>query len=252
MEIESSQSSSQTSEVSNFQDNGDFYLVYDNVGSEWQDYEEFIMSENYFEDQVFFLNGLLKLPYDVEILITTCGQANAFYSPSEKKIEICYEYVEDQDYRFSQIYEMGTIELDTAVIDVVDSTFYHELGHAIIDIYQLPYTGLNEDAADQFSNYIMTEHTDAGIGQRVLEHTALDYYLLHEEHGMESALYADTHSLDIQRFQNTACFAYGSNPTANQALVSEGFLPQNRIQWCVEEYEHGVRAWNFLLEPFFK
>ena len=40
MEIESSQSSSQTSEVSNFQDNGDFYLVYDNVGSEWQSYEE--------------------------------------------------------------------------------------------------------------------------------------------------------------------------------------------------------------------
>ena len=28
MEIESSQSSSQTSEVSNFQDNGDFYLIY--------------------------------------------------------------------------------------------------------------------------------------------------------------------------------------------------------------------------------
>ena len=69
---------------------------------------------------------------------------------------------------------------------------------------------------------------------------------------MERALYADTHSLNIQRFHNTACFAYGSNPTANQALVSEGLLPQDRIQWCVEEYEHGVRAWNFLLEPFFK
>ena len=38
--LNESQSSTSTSDVSDFQDNGDFYLVYDNVGSDWQSYEE--------------------------------------------------------------------------------------------------------------------------------------------------------------------------------------------------------------------
>ena len=44
-----------------------------------------------------------------------------------------------------------------ATIDVVDYVFYHEMGHALIDIHNIAIPGGEEDAADTLSAYILAE-----------------------------------------------------------------------------------------------
>ena len=67
-----------------------------------------------------------------------------------------------------------------------------------------------------------------------------------------SSDYAGVHSLNEQRYFNLLCWTYGSNPSENQYLVDEGFLPQNRAVWCADEYQKLSNSWDRLLEPNLK
>jgi len=64
--------------------------------------------------------------------------------------------------------------------------------------------------------------------------------------------YWDAHNLDIQRFYNISCYAYGQHPEYNQDLITDGYLPEERAQNC--EYEYGLMAnsWNTLLSKYYK
>ena len=53
-------------------------------------------------------------------------------------------------------------ERDEAVAGAFIFVFFHELGHALIDVYELPITGREEDAVDQLSTWILTDGTDDG------------------------------------------------------------------------------------------
>ena len=128
--------------VTAIQDVGDFYLTY--VPTEvFKEYEDWLKTEQYFEDQIPFLNNQFKLPYDVEIKIEECGDSNAYYYSNEKMIVICYEFISHTDDKFANLLDTlygdnWTIEdLNYPVLNVIDKTLYHELGHAFIDILSL-------------------------------------------------------------------------------------------------------------------
>ena len=233
-------------------DSGDFLVRYD-TPTEWQEYEELIMQEQYFEDQASWLNENFMLPHDVHILITAypynpeCHTPNAFYVPSLKQIEMCYELFEKTYDNFQ-----GWTTYDSpeeAMWNVIDHTFYHELGHALIDVYELPYTGLEENVADQFANYVMIELTP-DIGHEILHSVVIDYLVAHEQDGQYDPLqYHDTHQLNKQRAYTIACFVYGSDHEMHHWLYDSEYLPADRAKYCMEEYDHAVRAWEMLLDP---
>ena len=62
----------------------------------------------------------------------------------------------------------------------------------------------------------------------------------------------DIHNLDIQRFYNITCYAYGHTPEYNQDLIYEGWLPKERASNCEYEYNVLVNSWNELLSPYYK
>ena len=141
--------------------------------------------------------------------------------------------------------------------DVYDLFVGHEVGHALIDVYQLPVTGLEENVADQFASlmlsYTYDESTgDYSIGQDMLYNVGTWFWISNELYSVNPDDYPfwDTHNLDIQRFYNISCYAYGSDPQYNQDLVDEGYLPEDRAYWCEEEYLVMERAWSFLLKDF--
>jgi len=262
MEIESSQSSSQTSEVSNFQDNGDFYLIYKPT-DEYSNFEYWLKegyADFYFDYQIEWLNSSFKLPYDVGIIIDECDMVNAWYDPGQKQVTICYELIDDMTYKFFTYYadlsdrdgiEMPSHLVHQSTLNAIDHTFYHELGHAFVDIYDLPITGLEEDAVDQFGVYILIE-TSGNIGQDAVADTAIYYYLGNEQNpAINDTLYADEHSLDKQRFFNFACWVYGSDPEYNQFIIDGGWFPNEyRTDRCTSEYERVSSSWETLLEPY--
>ncbi|MCH7648070.1 MAG: hypothetical protein IIA83_05645 [Thaumarchaeota archaeon] len=243
-------------------DNGDFYVTYyENPNSVYEfSAKEWIQEVEYFETQIQFLNSNFRLPYDVEIIVEECNEENAFYDYQAKQIIMCYEFFDGVFDDFATFYDTGGVEytdddLSMANLDVVDWIFYHEVGHAFVDIYLLPITGLEENVVDQFASYIMLVETDFG-GDENTEYWIQDimynvgtWFLIQATSGYEN-VYWDVHNLDIQRFYNVSCYAYGSNPEYNYDLITDGWLPQERANNCEYEYSVLEDSWTRLLAPY--
>ena len=232
------------------QDRGDFRLVY--VPSDkYVDYEKWIKSWDHFETHVDWLNQNFKLPNNITILIMECGESNAWYNPVDLQIVFCYELIEEFNLFQNDQYsgKVSVSRIDQAVMNTVNFVFFHEIGHALIDIHNIPTTGSQEDAVDQFSSYVLMEFSDDPVAgqQTVIDATGFWLYR-HFAYGIQPGSFADMHSLDIQRFYNLNCYVYGSD-TSNSFIVDLGYLPIERAQNCPYEYSKIVNSWGFLLDP---
>ena len=239
-----------------YQDKGDFYLIIEPTEN-FKEYEVWLEKEQYFELQIPFLNETFKLPYDVGVIVTECDEENAWYDPNEKTIVMCYELLHETAWRFANSwdeegYEWTDEELSYSWVNVIEGVFYHEVGHALIAIYDLPTTGPEESVADQFSAYILLEFPyeddpTNSLGQDAMSDTAWDYQLRAQEYpNLTESAFADTHALDQQRFYDLACWAYGSDPNYNQYMIDYNWIPEHRLVWCEGEYYNGVYAWDML------
>jgi hypothetical protein len=241
--------------LTEYTDRGDFYITYkpnsnsmykgDDTAIAWLKNSELL------ENEVLWLNDNLRLPYDIEIVAKECGETNAYYFNT--KIIICYELVDAifVEYAESEIADLDHIGFYAE--SVIYFIFYHELGHALIDVYDLPFTGLEENVADQFGA-LMTIH-NGDIGQDMIYDVGtwflVNDFMVEKYDGYYTyADYADTHGFDLQRFSNISCYAYGHNADYNQDLINDGWLPEDRAEYCYYEYDDAVNGWYNLLKDF--
>ena len=122
-----------------------------------------LVQKSYYPDRLFLENftGRLSqtpaLPYDVYLTMDECGEPKAVYYLDYKRITICYELVTLLENRLAPYYNTNE-ELSRGVGGFVTWVTLHELGHALIDVYDLPVTGNEEDAVDQFATIIALEY----------------------------------------------------------------------------------------------
>ena len=244
------------------QDRGDFYLTYIPT-SDYPTHEDRLKDSKFLEINIENLNSIFQMPHDVEIIIADssyepwCEDPNAFYLDS--KITICYEFIDATKYRFEQYYEREhaydwatqeeVLELKVSLENVIVNTLYHEVGHALLDIYGLPYSGLEEDVADQFAAYFILafhygDDPKNEIGKRIITDAAWDHQLISEKYPDLSKLFADTHSLPPQRFYNLSCWAYGAYPNDSQWMLDQGWVTEDREMWCTGDYQKIVQFWD--------
>lgn len=231
---------------------GSFKVEYPPVKN--KDYAAFqneLRKERVLESIVADLNGTFALPSDVTVSFNECGEANAFYDPQEQRISICYELMEGFYGIFRDVAETEA-ELDDAVIGATIFVFFHELGHALVHVLELPVTGKEEDAVDQLSLFILTDGSDDG--EKAALDGALSLYLEGQNSGAdaESLPFWGEHSLGQQRFYNIVCGVYGQNPKKYASLVKDGVLPEERAERCEAEYQQIERSWSKLLAPHVK
>lgn len=254
-------------------DDGDFYVSYGpNPNSLYEaddTAEVWLRNSEIIEYEIEFLNEHFRLPHDVEIAAEECGEINAFYYPDDTRIVMCYEFVDDLFDTWYLFNEDGDPDdAGSYAYDVFVHTFYHEIAHAIIDIYDLPITGLEENVADQFAalilSYTYDEGEDYSLGQEMLHNVGTHYFYQDEYWNVmcpeqaetpEEAEwcahpYWDVHGSDIQRFYNISCYSYGSDPTYNEDLIADGWLPEERAASCEFEYWQIDFSWSHLLEEF--
>lgn len=236
---------------SKIEDKGDLTIIYEETNDEiFQEIRDVLIATNFFTDLAGDLNKTLAFPRDVTVIFDACGEANAYYDPDLIEITMCYELIDG----FIAIFE-DEIETDedfeNEVIDASLFTFFHELGHALVDIYQLPITGKEEDAVDSFATIILLNvyEDDYGVLSGMFQ---FDVEAEEEEQALESLPFWDEHSLSSQRFYDTACLIYGSDPNGFNFIIEEDYLPEERAERCEEEYEQKSNAWETLLEPFLK
>ncbi len=138
---------------------------------------------------------------------------------------------------------------DQFIYSNIVSVFYHELGHALIDVLNLPVLGREEDAADTLSAILIDDlwEEEASIG--LIYDTTYAYQLYdtaEAEAGAELA-YADVHGLHMQRYFNYICLYTGANPEGRDDIAQELGLPEDRLAGCADEYQLAVDSWNTLL-----
>ena len=193
------------------------------------------------------LNSLIALPRDVYLNIDTCGEANAFYDPSGPQIKICYELLEQYEKEFKTI-SKDPKEVDDMVEDTLVQTLFHELGHCLIDQWDLPATGREEDAVDQLATVLLL---DGSSGQKSAINAALEFAIASSNEEKGDMLFWDEHSFSKTRFYDMLCLVYGSNPTKNAFMIGDDGLPKQRADRCPAEYKKADHAWMKLLQPYF-
>jgi hypothetical protein len=195
------------------------------------------------------LNSFLKIPKPIVLSYRECKQANAFYSPSSSSVVMCYELI-DSFYDTFEKDGLKDAELDEAVGNAVAFAFYHELGHALVDVLKLPITGREEDAVDQLATFIVAD------GANEEETTALDgaiaFLLMAKNASGTQTEFWDQHSLGEQRFYNIICSLYGDSPKKYESVITEGLLPKARAARCGYEWKRIESSWTRLLAPFIK
>jgi len=119
--------------------------------------------------------------------------------------------------------------------------FYHEFGHALIDVLRLPVFGQEEDAADVASILLINAFYEEDAAQDLAYDAAFGF--LAEAVVRDDVAYWDLHGPDEQRFYNTVCLFYGANPDEREDFARDLDLPEYRAQTCPEEFELANDSW---------
>jgi hypothetical protein len=196
------------------------------------------------------LNKNIALPRDIYLNADVCGQPNAFYKPAISEITICYEFIEEFRKHFRKEFSKEGDDPDAMVSNAITFVFYHEIGHCLIDVWDLPTTGREEDAVDQLA--IVFVLRDKSISEELLIDAANFFSLAGTAQADDDLLFSDEHSFDHQRFYNMMCLTYGSNPDKYQWMIAPDQLPEERGRRCPAEYARANRSWQRLLEPYLK
>ena len=230
-------------------DSGDFIPLYFDASDEYNSIQQSWYEERQFlEEFTARLSHTLALPHDVAMVMDECGYPGAYYSPGYKYILICYELATALEHDLSPFYSVDE-ELFQAIDDALTWITLHELGHALVDAYDLPITGKEEDAVDQFATIIAIEYLPPHQRDSVLSSILLWFFEYEDQYVFSESL-AGVHSLNAQRHYNIGCWVYGSDPHAYSFLVDFGFLPESRASTCQSEYELMSESWYKLVSPF--
>jgi hypothetical protein len=242
---------SSPSNVAKAEDRGDFKVAYGEAKTkEMAGLREDLRENRVLEEAADGLNKTLALPEDVTLSFAECGEINASYDPDKRLVTVCYELVDDL-YDALRDDAKDDEELDERVVGATVFVLFHEIGHALVNVYGLPVTGREEDAVDQLSTYLLTDGTDEGEAAALDAAEAL-YNNENAGSGEGEPRYWDEHSLDRQRFYNIVCWVYGQNEEKYKSIVEDGVLPQERAERCADEYAQIEQSWTTLLKPYLK
>ena len=234
------------------QDRGNFVVAYEDAASQTQlEYARYLQQQGFLESLVLGLNKKIALPYDIGVVAAPCGQPNAYWAPEQKTLVVCYDLF---DY-MGEVFRGQTSsnqELLENTMGAVEFIFYHELGHALIDTFDIPFTGRQEDAVDQFSSIIL-------LGEGKVNSVLAGASFFGASRGSNTPFW-DEHSLDEQRFYDIACLVYGSDPQAYDSLLlresvfglggNQGILPKQRAAKCPADFKDIESSWNRLISNY--
>ncbi|MEY8099761.1 DUF4344 domain-containing metallopeptidase [Falsihalocynthiibacter sp. S25ZX9] len=139
------------------------------------------------------------------------------------------------------------LELDSMVSDNLVATLYHEFGHGVIALWDLPIYGREEDAADNLSALMIDRLYDSDVSEDVIRSVAMTFAASAETDDADFP-YWDVHGTNSQRFYNTVCIYYGLDPENRQAFAGEMDLPEDRADGCEDEALLVTNSWGAILD----
>jgi len=133
------------------------------------------------------------------------------------------------------------------VVSNLLSVFYHELGHALIDVAALPVFGQEEDAADTASILLIDAIFDEETASEIALDAALGFAAEAELVGDDVQFWSE-HGADMQRFFNLVCLFYGADPERRVDFAQDLGLPDERAETCPDEFDLALASWGPVLD----
>jgi hypothetical protein len=158
---------------------------------------------------------------------------------------LCYEYLHDLEQRIAEL-PPAYNKADTLIGAFLEVTF-HEIGHALFDVLEVPIFGREEDAADQMGAFILQQF-DADLARRLTSGAA--YIWLMKDRTLPQTAFSEEHGTDLQRHYNVLCLGYGGHPEVFQDFVDRGALPAERAKNCAREYQQVRDAFVKTILPY--
>ena len=232
------------------EDRGDFKVLPAELeDDEYTELAAQLSEERWLEDVANVLNESLNLPRDIGMRFAQCGENNAYYVPEDHEIQVCIEMFEGERENFANYYDSEE-EIEGAVNGSFLFTVFHEVGHALIDVLEIPFTGREEDAADSLAAWWLIDGDD---GEESAIAGALSFYTDPEEATkVEESDFEDEHSLGQQRYYTLTCLVYGSDSDKYANLLEEEWLTEARAEQCPEEFQRLTSTWYTLLDAHLK
>ncbi len=130
-------------------------------------------------------------------------------------------------------------------------TLFHEIGHALIDQFQLPVIGQEEDAVDAYATIeVITLYEDDA--KSILTDVAANWLYLDAQTDREDLDFYDIHDLDAQRAFRTVCHLYGIDPEQNADAAEWAGLPEDILETCEETGPLALDSWEALLSDIIR
>jgi hypothetical protein len=141
-------------------------------------------------------------------------------------------------------------EIDIFVKGNLLFTLYHEAGHALISLFDLPVLAREEDAVDNLATLLMLPDENSTDEQEALLLSAMDGWFISDEAAAEEdepLAFWDEHGLDAQRGYQIACLLIGSDPDYFSDLAENLEIPEERVDSCIEEQQKVADSWHAVL-----
>lgn len=191
-----------------------------------------------------------KLPKDVTIHVVD-DFVGPNYQPATRTITLSYGFVEYVAKLLLENFpelrnDQNELGREWAAIN--GFILVHEWGHALIDLYDLPVLGKEEDAADALAAVFMTQFVKGGAE---FSFDAAKFFdaLSARQRNLAPSDYWDEHSLDKQRAYAIVCWVAGASEEDYKTIQQFGILGEDRLRSCPAEYQQRVKSWGTLLEP---
>jgi hypothetical protein len=163
----------------------------------------------------------LRLPRELTVRTAECGAPFLPYDPAKGVITICYEAIAGiQDLAKGAASDPDDL---TALVTggVIEETL-HCIAEAILQVFDVPLWGKEEDAADLLAAFLMIKFDERAAEVAIIGAARLFGY---KTSAVGKIDYVSELSPPAQRFYNFLCVAYGGERLGFQGLVDMGFLP---------------------------
>ena len=189
-----------------------------------------------------------ELPEDLSVQGVNGFGPGPFFNPKDNSITEPYLFSTIVYKTLGQLHpEWTQYRLGQGVGAVNSFIFEHEFAHALIDIYDLPVLGREEDAADDLAVLLLLPSKQGD--QFVSDAAAFWAALSDRQRVPRLSDYADVHSFDLQRAFTMLCLLAGSTPENYQTVQAMGALPNARLAGCRAEFKQKAKSYEDVLEP---
>lgn len=141
----------------------------------------------------------------------------------------------------------SSVTLQQFVTGTLRFVMLHELGHGLVDLYQIPVLGREEDAADRFATWWLSPDGQQDGTDAI---AAVEWWLASAQSSdakREELAWWDEHAIDEQRGYQIACLLYGSDPETMGPLAGRLNLPEERRETCIPEAARNAASWKAYL-----